>query len=91
MKRTKEITIVHYRRRRKKRTQPATIRECPVCGSDAELISLAAALQLTGVSRSTLKEWIDAQQVHATQSSARRFFICRRSLLLRLSAVKSEK
>ena len=85
MKRTREITIIHYRRRRMKKGQMATEGDCPVCGSESDLITMAAAARLTGVSRSTLYGWVTSHQVHATRSSTGQFHICRHSLLARMA------
>lgn len=85
MKRTREITIIRYRRRRVKKSQGATEGDCPVCGSGPDLITVAAAARLTGVSRSTLDGWITSQQVHTTRLNTGQLYICRRSLLARLA------
>ncbi len=87
MKRTSEITITHYRRRRVITRRRVMVEECFVCGSDAELLTVAEAASLTGLSRSTLYRWMASQQVHTTRSSAGQLRICRRSLLSRLIAV----
>jgi hypothetical protein len=47
------------------------------------MITAAAAVRLTGISRSTLDRWIASQQVHAVRSNARQLLICRRSLFAR--------
>lgn len=84
MKRTKEITIIHYRRRVKK-SRAVPVEGCPVCGSSSEMITVTAA-RVSGVSRSTLDAWIASQQVHATRSLNGQLFVCRRSLSERVAS-----
>jgi len=83
MKRTKEITIIHYRRRRVKKSRAATEGGCPACGNGSDLITVTEAIRLTGISPSTLDAWIAGHQVHATRSSTGQLRICRRSLFER--------
>jgi hypothetical protein len=81
MKRTREITIIHYRRRTVKKRRAANTGDCPVCGSGVNLITVAMAARLTGVSRSVLTGWIAGHQVHATQSTTGQPLICLNSLI----------
>lgn len=90
MKRTKEITIIHYRRRRVRKSRTAATECCPVCGSGSEMITVSAAAKLTGVSRSTLYSWISRHQVHATRPDHGQLHVCRRSLLVRVAQGISE-
>jgi hypothetical protein len=64
MNRTREITIILYRRRRVKKHQADLANGCPLCGSD--LLKVAEATKLAGISRQTLCDWITSDQVHAT-------------------------
>ena len=77
-KKTKEITIVRYRRTIK-RSQTIAIETCPLCGSQ-ELISMAMAALLTGLSRSTLYEGIASQKVHSIRIANSELRICCQSL-----------
>jgi hypothetical protein len=77
-KKTKEITILHYRRTTK-RGQATAIECCPVCGSN-ELISVPTAARLTGLSRSTLNEWITSQKVHSIKNVDNEVRLCCQSL-----------
>jgi predicted site-specific integrase-resolvase len=47
------------------------------------LITVPAALQLIGVSRSMLNRWIADNQVHVARDTGGQFRVCRRSLLER--------
>jgi hypothetical protein len=84
MERIREITITHYRRRRVITRRRVMDPGCAECGSRSEMMSVAAAASLTGLSRSTLYKWMGSRLVHATRSSAGRLQVCRRSLLSRV-------
>lgn len=85
MKRTREITIIHYCRRRSRKRQPVTV-HCSTCGPEAEMITVAAAAELTGISRSTLYRWIASRRVHAARETNGQLRICHRSLSERMAA-----
>lgn len=85
MKRIREITIIHFRRRRVKKSQVEILAQCPVCGNGSEMITVAAAAKLTGLSLSTLNDWITRAQVHATQQIDGQPRICHRSLSERMA------
>ena len=84
MKRTREITIIHYRRRRVEQHRAGLPDGCPLCGSD--LLEVAAAAKLAGISSRALCDWITGDQVHATPAAGRQLCVCRRSLLVRIAA-----
>jgi hypothetical protein len=90
MKRTQEITIIQYRQRRLKVRQEVIVQGCSVCESDSPMITVADAASLTGLSRSTLYKWMGSQQIHTTRSSIGQLLVCRRSLLMRLTAVTND-
>jgi len=77
-KRIKEITFIRYRRRVTKR-QTGTSEGCPICGSQ-ELITVATAAQLTGLSPSTLYHWIASQKLHYIRSAHNKLLVCCQSL-----------
>jgi len=77
-KRIKEITFISYQRRVTK-SQTAACDSCPICGSKA-LISVTTAAQLTGLSLSTLYNWIASQKVHNIQSAHNKLLLCCQSL-----------
>jgi hypothetical protein len=79
MKRTREITITHYRRRVKKGSA-AEVEACPVCGSTLGLITIESAAKLTGLNLVTLYSWIASNQIQTASSLRGEFLICRRSL-----------
>ncbi|MBI3949527.1 MAG: hypothetical protein HY314_03625 [Acidobacteria bacterium] len=80
MKRTKEITIIHYRRRRVIKSRPPTTDRCPVCGNESDLMTVTLAIRLTGVSRATFDRWMASHQVHGTRSAKGQLCICRHCL-----------
>jgi excisionase family DNA binding protein len=77
-KRIKEITIIRYRRRVTK-SQTESSASCPICGSQ-ELITVATAAQLTGLSPSTLYQWIASQKIHYIRSAHNKLLVCCKSL-----------
>lgn len=85
MKKTREVTIIHYRRRRVKKSRAGAAECCPGCESGSELITMAAAARLTGLSRSTLNGWIASHEVHTTRSVTGQLHICFKSLIDSLS------
>jgi hypothetical protein len=84
MKRTREITIILYRRRRVKKHQAGLPDGCPLCGSD--LLEVSAAAKLADMSNQALCDWITSDHVHATPAGGRQLRVCRRSLLERIAA-----
>ncbi|HEX9972543.1 MAG TPA: helix-turn-helix domain-containing protein [bacterium] len=78
-KRIKEITIIHYKRRSIKSSQMTMTESCPVCGS-VDLITVATAAQLTGVSRSVLYDWVAKNKVHAARLTNGQLRVCCHSL-----------
>jgi excisionase family DNA binding protein len=78
-KRIKEITIIHYRQRRKKSRQSMMTENCPFCGG-VELITVTTATELTGISRSVLYDWIAKKKVHSIRLTNGQLRICCDSL-----------
>lgn len=91
MKRTREITITHYRRRIVRKSQAAAAECCPVCGDGAEMVTVAEAILLTGIIRSTLGGWISKGQVHSTRSRDGQLRICLRSLFSQAGRLTYER
>ncbi|RMG55012.1 MAG: hypothetical protein D6723_03665 [Acidobacteria bacterium] len=76
MGRTKEIMIT-YHRRRIRTSWGRKVNACPLCGSRLDMITLAAAVESTGIDQSTLQEWIILGTLHTERGVDDHYVICR--------------
>jgi hypothetical protein len=83
MRRSKrtEVTIETSRLIAIKGRRTSAVADCPLCGSEAETVTLDEAALLANVSSRAIWHWIEAGKLHCRETAEGLLRVCLRSLL----------